>query len=1007
MAAPEIIKELVARFQDNKEDYRSSAYKEFRLRKEFIDPFFEALGWDVGNKAGYAEAYKEVIHEDSINISGASKAPDYAFRIGGTRKFFVEAKVPSINIKDDVSPAYQLRRYGWSSKLPLSILTDFEEFAVYDCRVKPNIGDKASTARVLFLTFEEFIDRWDEIESVFSHKAILKGSFDKFADDSKSKKGTAEVDDAFLADIEKWREALAHNIALRNKLQVRDLNDAVQRTIDRIIFLRIAEDRGFEPYGTLQEASKGPSIYKRLSELFRRADARYNSGLFHFRPEDGSAETLDQFTLGLKIDDKPLRDILNSIYYPQSPYEFSVLPADILGQVYEQFLGKVITLSGKSAKVEEKPEVKKAGGVYYTPTFVVRYIVDKTLGNILQGKTAADASGDSAKSKSVPIRIVDPACGSGSFLIEVYQYLLDWYRDQYVEDGPHKHAKGKTPRLYLANKGEWRLSIAEKRRILLTHIYGVDIDTQAVEVTKLSLLMKVLEGEKGDAVASQMNLFHLRALPDLGNNIKCGNSLIDPAFYATQPGDLFSDDQFQIINAFDWKEAFPFLVKDTGFDVVLGNPPYLNIDSVWGKHDPRLSAIKLQYPTVYNDKTDIYYYFFAKSLELSKKYVSFICSRAFLESFKGDRLRQHIIDSSRVREVLDFQNYPVFKGIGIATAIVTLEKGQSQAKDIAQVFRCKLSKDLTTTGFTPETEDFQRIKYPQRRLSAEPWNFASSERQKIFDKMDKVSQPLSMVLEIGQGMQTGANNVFGKLKKADIDMMQLPAQLYRKRATNTDIGRYHVVDRGEYLLYLENEKTFSGLPSALQSYLNKNKKKLSERAAYIRGNCEWWKFTWPLHKGKYGRPRILCPYLANENRFALVKDDAFITLTDTTVLFESGQPENLHYILAVLNSRIVQARFLSIAKLKSAGIYEYFWNSISRIPMRRINFKIEEEKAAHDRLVVLARELEKSADKIADAPASSVKALKQRQVALEAELERVVATLYGLGEEEVDLIAGY
>jgi hypothetical protein len=284
MAAPPIIQELVARFEDNKEDYFAPNYKEFRLRKEFIDQLFEALGWDVSNKAGYAEAYKEVVHEDAIKISGSSKSPDYAFRIGGTRKFFVETKSPSVNIKDDPAPAYQLRRYGWSSKLPLSILTNFEDFFVYDCRVKPIASDKPHAARVLQISRDEYIDRWPEIAKIFGHASILKGSFDKFAHDSKTKRGTALVDDAFLADIEEWRGALAKNIAQRNKITVVELNDAVQRTIDRIIFLRIAEDRGFEKYGSLQLSFKGPGVYARLAQLFIQADGRYNSGLFHFNP---------------------------------------------------------------------------------------------------------------------------------------------------------------------------------------------------------------------------------------------------------------------------------------------------------------------------------------------------------------------------------------------------------------------------------------------------------------------------------------------------------------------------------------------------------------------------------------------------------------------------------------------------------------------------------------------------------------------------------------------------
>jgi predicted type IV restriction endonuclease len=202
MPAPACILKLVEQFQMHLATYRSQDYYETQARREFIDPFFEALGWDVFNTQGYAHAYKDVIHEDAIKVGGATKAPDYAFRIGGTRKFFVEAKKPAVNLKDEISPAYQLRRYAWSAKLPISILTDFEEFAVYDCRLKPTLGDKPSTGRTLMLTFRDYPQRWDEIAAIFSRDAILKGSFDQYAESSKGKHGTAEVDDAFLAGID-------------------------------------------------------------------------------------------------------------------------------------------------------------------------------------------------------------------------------------------------------------------------------------------------------------------------------------------------------------------------------------------------------------------------------------------------------------------------------------------------------------------------------------------------------------------------------------------------------------------------------------------------------------------------------------------------------------------------------------------------------------------------------------------------------------------------------------
>src|SRR6266513_2340507 len=568
MPAPPVIADLVERFEQQGDAYKSGQYNEAQLRKEFVDPMFKALGWDMENISGYAEAYKDVIHEDAIKIGGATKAPDYCFRIGGTRKFFLETKKPSVDIKTDAHPAYQLRRYAWSAKLPLSILTDFEEFAVYDCRVEPRVDDKASVARVLYLNFHEYAERWDDIAKIFARDAILKGSFDKFAESTKAKRGTAEVDDAFLDEIETWRADRARNLALRNlTLSQRDLNFAVQRTIDRIVFLLIVEDRRIEVYGRLMALLNGEHIYTRLQRLFREADERYNSGLFHFQKEKDRVEPPDDLTPGLEIDDAVLKKIIRRLYYPDSPYEFSVLPADILGQVYEQFLGKVIRLTeSHQAKVEDKPEVKKAGGVYYTPTYIVDYIVKNTVGKLLENKTPKRAA---------KLCILDPACGSGSFIIGAYQYLLDWHRDWFARHDPKKSATGRNPVLYQAPGGEWKLTTTERKRILLQNIFGVDIDAQAVETTKLSLLLKVLEGESEQTLATQLRFYHERALPDLGRNIKCGNSLIGPDFYDQQQMVFLDEEERYRINVFDWNAEFREIMKAGGFDAVIGNPPYV------------------------------------------------------------------------------------------------------------------------------------------------------------------------------------------------------------------------------------------------------------------------------------------------------------------------------------------------------------------------------------------------------------------------------------------------
>ena len=540
--AKRIIGERVELFARNREQYRNPDYKEAQLRREFLDPFFEALGWDVANKQGWAEQYKEVVNEDALKIAGTTKAPDYSFRIGGARKFFAEAKKPSLAIKTDATAAYQLRRYAWSAQLPLSILSDFEELAVYDCRARPSDKDKASVGRVNFFTSEQYLDRLPEIYDVFSKEAVLRGSFDRYAQARKAR-GTAPVDAEFLKEIEGWRVTLAKNIAQLNpRLALDELNDAVQRTIDRIIFLRMAEDRGAEEYGRLLrmanplapasaeqlralspeqvvklgalagdgEKGKG-SVYARFVNLCHDAAMKYNSGLFDFNA--------DKLTPALIVDDDKLRSIIADLYYPRSPYEFSVLAVDTLGNVYEQFLGKVIRLTAShQAKIEEKPEVKKAGGVFYTPTYIVEYIVKQTVGKMIEGKSPEEIAAlrpsttwrphperslerSAAESKEVeskdgrhsaqdamPLRVLDPACGSGSFLLGAYQCLLDHCLNWYLAHRDEKQAKAE---IYESAKG-WRLTTAEKKRILTTHIFGVDIDRQAVEVTKLSLLLKVL-----------------------------------------------------------------------------------------------------------------------------------------------------------------------------------------------------------------------------------------------------------------------------------------------------------------------------------------------------------------------------------------------------------------------------------------------------------------------------------------------------------------------------------
>ncbi|MGB7575295.1 MAG: N-6 DNA methylase, partial [Thermodesulfobacteriota bacterium] len=903
------------------------------------------------------EQYKDVIHEDAIKIAGATKAPDYCFRVGGVRKFFLETKKPSIDIKSQTSPAYQLRRYAWSAKLPLSILTDFQEMAIYDCRVRPKPSDKPSIGRIRLYTCTQYIDSFEEIHNFLSKESVLKGSFDKFAESERQKRGTAEVDAEFLKEIESWREALAKDIAMKNpRLTVPELNFTVQLTIDRIIFLRMCEDRGIEHYGQIQNLLNGTNTYRRLREIFYHADDKYNSGLFDFKT--------DRLTPELKLDDKPLKDIFKNLYYPESPYEFSVLGADILGHVYEQFLGKVIRLTeGHHAKVEEKPEVRKAGGVYYTPTYIVDYIVKNTVGKLCERKTTRQISS---------LRILDPACGSGSFLLGAYQYLLDYHRDWYQKDGAQKHTK----EIYQGRGGQWYLTIQEKKRILLNNIYGVDIDPQAVEVTKLSLLLKVMEGENQDTLERQMRLFKERALPDLGSNIKCGNSLIGPDFYQGKQMNLLDNEEVYQINAFNWEKEFPEIMKRGGFDVVIGNPPYIRIQTMKEWAPSEVEIYKEHYASASKGNYDIYVVFVERGLSLLNKSarLGFILPHKFFNAQYGEGLRDLLAEGKHLSEVVHFGDQQVFAGATNYTCLLFLDKAGSKQCHFIRV------DDLTAWRINGESTEG---KIPATKITSSEWNFTVGKSAALFDRLSRMPVKLQEVTDrIFQGIKTSADKIyiveeidrkencvkiFSKEKEAEY---WLEADLLHPLIKGGDSKRYCLSQTNRLILfpYLKQEKGITELitESTLKTeypltyaYLVDNKPYLENREGGKIGSVRWYTYGRTQALEVISLPKIFTPDIAARASFSL---------DETGEVFFTGgvaggygilvSPKySRHYILGLLNSKLLEWFIRQSATQMRGGYFSYESRFIRKLPIRMINFSDPTDKARHGKMVNMVEQM--------------------------------------------------
>jgi type I restriction-modification system DNA methylase subunit len=1010
------IQDLVIRFEEQFESYKESGYNETLTRRDFIDPFFKALGWDVDNSEGYAEAYREVIHEDRVKVGQATKAPDYSFRLSGGKKlFFVEAKKPSVSIKDDISVSYQIRRYGWNAKLAISVITDFEEFAVYDCTKKPNPTDKTGIARIKYINYKDYIKEFDYLWNIFSKEQVLKGSFDRYIVSDTVKKGTSTVDKEFLASLDSWRTYLATSISLKNReLDEDEINYAVQLIIDRLIFLRIAEDRRVEQYGLLKTAvnQKGDA-YQNLFYNFRKADEKYNSGLFDFKK--------DTISESLHVDNKVIKTIVNEMYYP-SPYDFSQIPVEILGSVYEQFLGKQIKIDkAHRAKIEEKPEVRKAGGVYYTPQYIVDYIVKNTVGKLVDGKTPKQVS---------DIKICDPACGSGSFLLGAYQYLLDFHKNFYTDNGT-KVGKKDSPVTPQGN-----LTAAEKKRILLNNIYGVDIDVNAVEVTKLSLLIKCMEGETATTIEQQQKLWHERILPSLDNNIKCGNSLVDTDYY---------DGQLELesrkIKPFNWQKAFPEVFKiklptetnefrtqfkkvehaykggdelaekygiklnepsggysyNGGFDVVISNPPYVRQELI----GIQKSYFENKY-RVYHGMADLYSYFIERSFQLLNicGLYGIIVANKWMRAAYGEPLREYL-SKQTLEQIIDFGDLPVFESATTYPCIVIARK-EKKLENTIEIIRVKTLRFENLREYVRQNKQL----VGQKSLNTKGWNLAGETENHLLDKIRNTGIPLGEFVKgkIYRGVLTGLNEAFvidKTTKNRLIEEDPKSSEIIKPFLAGRDIKRYQNPESNKYIILFPKGFTNGkgNTPKIPWNWLNQNYPSVATylipfedkaKKRFDKGDF-WWELRACDYYSEFKKPKIMLPDIAL-NMQAMFDETGYYCANTAYII-----PVNDKILLGILNSKLVQYYYLSISNSIRGGYLRFIRQYLEQIaiPIYDQNIAIEGQV---DLLIKLNIEL-KSA-KLPD----KIDQLQTQIEYTDKKINQLVYQLYDLTEEEISII---
>lgn len=950
--AKSIINTLVERFAEHRKEYHLPDYNEQKARQDFINPFFKALGWDIDNEKGASEAYREVIYEDKVFVRGKAKAPDYGFRLSGSGKkrlFFVEAKKPSVSIKTNKESAYQLKRYGSSAQAYVSILTNFEDFIVYDCSRVPKLNDSASVSRLKHIHFEDYIKEFDFIYDTFSHEAVTKGRFDKFVQSDINKKGNQALDKEFVQSLDNWRRYLATSISLNNrKLNDEEINFAVQQTIDRLIFLRFCEDRAVEPYGQLQKATSKGESYKNLFDLFKQADDKYNSGLFDFEK--------DQITPKLKVDNKVIKSVIEELYYPLCRYEFSVMPVEVLGNAYEQFLGKVIRITpARSVRIEEKPEVRKAGGVYYTPQYIVEYIVKNTVGKLVDGKTPTQIE---------KIKIVDPACGSGSFLLGAFDYLLQYHINWYHEKG-YATKKGKdnpfTP--------QGILTTHEKKRILTNNIFGVDLDTNAVEVTKLSLLLKCMEGETEASIKQQISLFHERVLPDLDNNIKSGNSLIDTDIYDNE----FDLGYEQKIKPFSWKKGFPEVFKQGGFDVVIGNPPYVTIG---GKEDTLFKKEEINYLLshyVSNEyKPNLYAFFYERGLKLLNDdgLISYIVPRTLIDNIYYKTLREYFVKNSKIISLIKL-NYEVFDDATTGGTSICIFSKTNQINKNVECFEINEKEEFSKK--TPIIINQKNILIGENKS----FSFAKPEIQKIISKLTSENPKLDYFCSVNNGVNTGnAANILLSEKAENKN--------YRKILEGKDINRYKTQWKGLWINY----------DPSLKSRIKLKDLKTKQN-----------KIDFALRDPKIFESNKIIIRQTSDKIIATLDTNKFISRHSTHCILNEYQPINLFFLLGILNSKLTDFVYNALIPEKGKAFAEVKAINVKQLPIKNIDFKNSSQKKNHDEIAKYVETLLRLNEELKDIKLQTkIEQINQHIQHIEEKINQLVYHLYELTLVEIKII---
>ncbi len=924
--AKQQIQKLVEKYQRVAEEAKIKFYNEAQTRNEFIEPLFEYLGWDMRNLMNE----NEVLTEESTSKGRI----DLAFRLNNIPVMFLEAKALKVDL-DEWKWAEQAINYSWNKGVTWAVLTDFESIKVFNAEIPLK---SVSDSLFFEISCRDYLDKFDQLW-LLSKESFEQGLLSKEAEKWGKLTKRKQVGDKLFEDLTAWRSLLSKGFSKKNKLTQEELDEGVQRALDRLIFIRTAEDRDIEPntllslLRSLKSEGNKNRLYPSLVKIFRQFDDGYNSKIFavHYSEE-------------WIIDGNIVAEVIEGLYSTKDGYryDFSAISADVLGGIYEQYLGNVLKQAKKNARVTEAHKKRKSQGIYYTPRCIVDFIVRKTLGEVLKNTKPKDIS---------RIKVLDPACGSGSFLTVAYDKILKYYEEHNTKQ-----------------------TLFTKFDILKENIFGVDLDAQAVEIAQLNLLLKVLSQKT--------------KLPTLQHNLRVGNSLISKGEEKYKPFNFETE----------FKEAF----KQGGFDVIIGNPPYIK------EYTNKSAFDGLHASQYYQGKMDIWTLFACCAIDLLKDggYFSFIAPNNWLTNAGASIFRDKILSEGQITKFVDFGDFKVFKDAGIQTMIFVFKKvkpKKSYQTTCAKITGKNIGEDAVNLLLQSNLKagvdginKFEAIINP-KQLVGKNIVFANQINDEILNKIEAKKNFELTDKEVAQGIVAAPDKCF---------IVNNPSVFSEKeqefiKSFYTSTAKYTFSKTNSYIFYLCDknfwDKNINNYPNIKDHF--EPFKKLLKEAKIKYGTPD--KLYFYLHREREEKffqkgPRVVGQTRTSYPSFLYTEEEYY---GSRAMNFIKTDRINLKYLTGLLNSRL--AYFWLKNKGKQLGdLLQIDKGPLLNIPLIKPNEKIQVE------IATLVDEATKLYQDFRGTSANTDKwnSLKTEIEKAERQIDKAVYKLYGLTNEEIKTI---